>query len=188
MKNLCKHQTAHKALAYFRMPGETHSRIWPQLGLTSSNKDLFHICKCVSDRYHGWTLEEGFGHKMHQMKPWNHGKYSVFEEVNVYHLQRCLCWIWSTGVLYSHSPGICSLHRSQSCYSPFQSSSWINKTKHPQHAAPRAAMLSHIFHLWFLPPENVSDSQQGGPTEQPKPSHWVTSTNWEKEKSNFKVA
>lgn len=112
---------------------------------------------------------------------WSHGKYSVFKEVNVYHLQRCLCWIWSTGGLQSHSPGTCSLHRSQRCYSPFQSSSWINKTKHPQHAAPRAAMPSHIFHLWFLPPENVSDSQQGGLTEQPKHSHRVTSINWEKE-------
>lgn len=159
-------------------PGATHSWIWPQLGLTTSNKDLLHFCKRVS---HTRIMAEHqskvlvTADKRYQMKPWNHGKYSVFKAVNVYDLQRCHCWIWSPGSLHSHSPGTCSLHRPQSCSAPFQSSCWINKMKHPQGATPEAAMPSHMFHLWLLPPENVSDPQQGGLTEQPK-LHRVTST------------
>lgn len=172
-------------------PGATHSWIWPHLGLTSSNKDLFHLCKCVfltSIMAEHQRKVLVTADKRYQMKPWNHWKFSIFEEVNVCDWQRHPCWIWSAGGLYSHSPGTCSLHRSQSCYAPFQSSCWINKMKHSQCAAPRVAMPSKIFHLWFLPLENVSDSQQGGLTEQPKNSCCVIITNQEEEKSNFKVA
>lgn len=161
-------------LPYFRMPWSN-----PQLDLTSVWFDhikqgpLTFLQTCVS---HTRIMAEHqskvlvTADKRYQMKPWNHGKYSVFKEVNVCDLQRRHRWIWSPGGLHSHSPGTCSLHRPQSCSAPFQSSCWINKIKHPQRAAPKAAMPSHMFHLWFLPPENVSDSQQGGLSEQPKHS------------------
>lgn len=166
-------------------PGTTHTWIWPQLGLTSSNKDLFHFYKCVfltsivAEHQRNVLVTADKRHEMKSWNPWlhgNHGKSRVFKEANICDLERCHCWIWSTGGLYSHSPGTSSLHRPQHCYAPFYSRFWINKAKHPQHAAPRAAMSSQIFHLWFLPPENVSDSQQGGLTEQPKHSLQVIST------------
>lgn len=154
-------------------------------------KNLFHFCKCV---FLTSTMAEQqrevlvTADKRHQMKPRSHWKSSILKEVNVCDWQRHTTVGFGAQEVCTATAQAPALCRPQSCYAPFQSSCCINKMRHSQRAAPRAAMPSKIFHLWFLPPENVSDSQQGGLTEQPKNSCWVISTNWEEEKSNFKVA
>lgn len=152
---------------------------------------------CV--KYHDWTPEEGFRDSRQEEPSVSQIRWRNEIKENAVHLRKVMFVIYrdvTVGfgaqevhtVSPCHSQGTCSVHRPQRCHTSFQSSCWMNKTKHPQRAAPRTAMPLQVFHLWFLPAENVSDSQQGSLTEQPKHSHLVISTNWEEEKSNFKEA
>lgn len=143
-------------------------------------------------KYHDWAPEEGFRDSRLEESFASPIRWSNEIKENTVHLRKLTFVVYrdvtagfgaqeAHTVSPHHSQGTCSVHRPQRCHTSSQSSCWINKTEPPQRAAPQTAMPLQVFHPWFLPPENVSDSQQRGLTEQPKHSRLVISTNWEED-------
>lgn len=149
---------------------------------------------CVND----WTPEEGFRDSRQEEPSASHIRWRNEIKENAVHLRKVMFVIYrdvTVGfgaqevhtVSPCHSQGTCSVHRPQRCHASFQSSCWMNKTKHP-HVQPQGLPCPYRYSICGSCHQRTSDSQQGSLTEQPKHSHLVMSTNWEEEKSNFKEA
>lgn len=143
----CKWKTSASARQPMRLPstsgspGETHGWSWPTL-VVAQEGPLPFLRTYVSHKHHGHTPEEGFGVSGQEASSATHIRWSHvimqntvhFEQLNVSHLRRHRCWIWSNAGSYIISPAAqppTLWHRLQHCYDPFQSSWWINKMKHP---------------------------------------------------------